>query len=100
MIFTITPDVKDRTRLITQANLFSGFVEKIPTDNGPMNDWSIIMMSNPNAFTLCYSGIFTVSVMECWLYSLCCKGKSHASIETPALDVSDHYHKQADFALT
>ncbi len=30
MLSTITPNVVDRTRLITQANLFSGFVEKGP----------------------------------------------------------------------
>ena len=30
MLATITPDVRDRTRLITQANLLSGFVEKGP----------------------------------------------------------------------
>ncbi len=30
MLSTITPNIIDRTRLITQANLFSGFVEKGP----------------------------------------------------------------------
>ena len=30
MLATITPNVIERTRLITQANLFSGFVEKAP----------------------------------------------------------------------
>lgn len=30
MLSTITPNVIERTRLITQANLFSGFVEKAP----------------------------------------------------------------------
>ena len=30
MLATITPNINDRTRLITQANLLSGFVEKAP----------------------------------------------------------------------
>ncbi len=30
MLSTITPNINDRTRLITQANLLSGFVEKAP----------------------------------------------------------------------
>lgn len=68
MTSTITPNIIDRTRLITQANLLSGFVEKAPEIlmgllidiyiNSPSN--KILELTNNTAYQLGYNRLFVI----------------------------------------
>lgn len=68
MTSTITPNIIDRTRLITSANLLSGFVEKAPEIlmgllidiyiNSPANQ--LLQTANPEAYQLGYNKMFII----------------------------------------
>ena len=68
MTSTITPNIIDRTRLITSANLLSGFVEKAPEIlmgllidiyiNSPANQ--VLQTANPEAYQLGYNKMFII----------------------------------------
>lgn len=68
MTSTITPNIIDRTRLITQANLLSGFVEKAPEIlmgllidiyiNSPKNQ--ALELTNNVAYQLGYNRLFVI----------------------------------------
>ena len=68
MTSTITPNIIDRTRLITSANLLSGFVEKAPEIlmgllidiyiNSPANQ--ILQTADPEAYQLGYNKMFVL----------------------------------------
>ncbi|MBO5410139.1 MAG: MFS transporter, partial [Clostridia bacterium] len=68
MTSTITPNIIDRTRLITQANLLSGFVEKAPEIlmgvlidiyiNSPSN--KALEIANNTAYQLGYNRLFVI----------------------------------------
>lgn len=68
MTSTITPNIIDRTRLITSANLLSGFVEKAPEIlmgllidiyiNSPANQ--ILQTANPEAYQSGYNRMFVL----------------------------------------
>ncbi|HZJ78853.1 MAG TPA: MFS transporter [Clostridia bacterium] len=86
---TITPDVRDRTRLITQANLFSGFVEKLPEQiMGLMID---LINHNVVKIKMTYlyvgMGVFTVTVSGtlALMFSLVVKERVMQSVEAPTI---------------
>lgn len=89
MLSTITPDVKDRTRLITQANLFSGFVEKMPQQiMGLLIDLinhNVIKVQMRSLYVT--AGIITVSVsgVMALYFSLVAKERVMQSIEKPSI---------------
>ena len=68
MTSTITPNIIDRTRLITSANLLSGFVEKAPEIlmgvlidiyiNSPSK--KLLMTANPQMYQLGYNKLFVI----------------------------------------
>lgn len=68
MTSTITPNIIDRTRLITSANLLSGFVEKAPEIlmgvlidiyiNSPSK--KLLMTANPQMYQLGYNRLFVI----------------------------------------
>lgn len=89
MLSTITPDVMDRTRLITAANLLSGFLEKTPSQLlDLLIDLSIRDIVKFKYRSL-YIGFGTVTVMACGImalgFSLITKERVSQSIKSPSL---------------
>ncbi|HZJ78852.1 MAG TPA: MFS transporter [Clostridia bacterium] len=88
-ISTITPDVKDRTRLITQANLFSGFVEKAPEQiMGVMIDLinhNVVKIKMTSLYV--GMGVFTVTVsgVLALMFAFVAKERVMQSVETPSI---------------
>ena len=89
MLSTITPDVLDRTRLITAANLLSGFLEKTPSQLlDLLIDLSIRDIVKFKYRSL-YIGFGTVTVVACGImalgFSLITKERVSQSIKSPSL---------------
>ena len=89
MLSTITPDVMDRTRLITAANLLSGFLEKTPSQLlDLLIDLSIRDIVKFKYRSL-YIGFGTVTVIACGImalgFSLITKERVSQSIKSPSL---------------
>lgn len=101
MTSTITPNIIDRTRLITSANLLSGFVEKAPEIlmgvlidiyiNSPAN--RELMVSNPDMYQSGYSRMFVlggiitavVSGLFALVYSFVAKERVMQTIDRPSV---------------
>ncbi|MBQ2972757.1 MAG: MFS transporter [Clostridia bacterium] len=101
MTSTITPNIIDRTRLITSANLLSGFVEKAPEIlmgvlidiyiNSPAND--ILQVTNPEAYQLGYNRMFVlggvitavVSGLFALFYAFVAKERVMQTIDRPSI---------------
>ena len=89
MLSTITPDIIDRTRLITAANLLSGFLEKTPSQLlDLLIDLSIRDIIKFKYRSL-YIGFGTVTVIACGImalgFSLITKERVSQSIKSPSL---------------
>ena len=101
MTATITPNIIDRTRLITQANLLSGFVEKAPeilmgflidiylnSDSARAQE-----ITNPEAFQLGYNRIFVlggvitavVAGLFALVYALVTKERVMQTVDRPSV---------------
>ncbi len=101
MTSTITPNIIDRTRLITSANLLSGFVEKAPEIlmgllidiyiNSPANQ--ILQTANPEAYQLGYNKMFiiggvitaVVSGLFALFYAFVAKERVMQTIDRPSV---------------
>lgn len=101
MTSTITPNIVDRTRLITQANLLSGFVEKAPEIlmgllidiyiNSPKNQ--ALEITNNIAYQSGYNRMFVlggvitavVSGLFALFYAFVAKERVMQSIEKPSI---------------
>ncbi len=101
MTSTITPNIIDRTRLITQANLLSGFVEKAPEIlmgllidiyiNNPNN--KILEIVDNSAYQLGYSRLFViggvvtalVSGLFALFYALVAKERVMQTVDRPSV---------------
>ncbi|MBQ3046117.1 MAG: MFS transporter [Clostridia bacterium] len=101
MTSTITPNIIDRTRLITQANLLSGFVEKAPEIlmgllidiyiNSPGN--KVLEITNNTAYQLGYNKLFVlggvitsvVSGLFALFYAFVAKERVMQTIERPSI---------------
>ncbi len=101
MTSTITPNIIDRTRLITSANLLSGFVEKAPEIlmgllidiyiNSPAND--ILQTANPEAYQMGYNRMFViggvitavVSGLFALFYAFVAKERVMQTIDRPSI---------------
>ena len=89
MLSTITPDVIDRTRLITAANLLSGFLEKTPSQLLDL----LLDLSIRNIIPFKRRSLFisfgTVTVIACGImalgFSLITKERVSQSIKSPSL---------------
>ena len=89
MLSTITPDILDRTRLITAANLLSGFFEKTPSQLlDLLLDFSIRNIIPFQRRSL-FIGFGTVTVVACGImalgFSLITKERVSQSIKSPSL---------------
>ncbi len=92
MLSTITPDVIDRTRLITMANLLSGFLEKTPSQLLDL----LIDLSIRNIVKVKYQSLFisfgTFTVVACGImalgFSLIARERVSQSINAPKLSHS------------
>ena len=89
MLSTITPDVNDRTRLITAANLLSGFLEKTPSQAlDLLLDLSIRNVIKTSNRSL-YIGFGSVTVIACGImalgFSLIAKERVSQSVKSPSL---------------
>ena len=101
MTATITPNIIDRTRLISQANLLSGFVEKAPEIlMGFLIDFYLnsgnnreLEITNPEAFQLGYNRIFVlggvitavVAGLFALVYALIAKERVMQTVERPSV---------------
>ena len=101
MTATITPNIIDRTRLITSANLLSGFVEKAPEIlMGLLIDMYInsgsnqeLLATNPNAYQLGYSKMFVIggvvtalaSGLFALVYAFVAKERVMQTVDRPAI---------------
>jgi len=101
MTATITPNIIDRTRLITQANLLSGFVEKAPEIlMGFLIDFYLnsgnnreLEITNPEAFQLGYNRIFVlggvitavVAGLFALIYALVAKERVMQTVDRPSV---------------
>ena len=101
MTATITPNIIDRTRLITQANLLSGFVEKAPEilmglliDIYLNSDSSrALEITNPEAFQLGYNRIFVLggvitavaAGLFALIYALVAKERVMQTVDRPSV---------------
>ena len=101
MTSTITPNIIDRTRLITSANLLSGFVEKAPEIlmgllidiyiNSPANQ--VLQTANPEAYQLGYNKMFiiggvitaVVSGLFALFYAFVAKERVMQTIDKPSV---------------
>ena len=101
MTATITPNIIDRTRLITSANLLSGFVEKAPEIlmgllidlyiNNPAN--RELMVSNPDMYQSGYSRMFVlggvitalVSGLFALIYAFVARERVMQTIDRPSV---------------
>ncbi len=101
MTATITPNIIDRTRLITSANLLSGFVEKAPEIlmgllidiyiNSPAKQ--VLQVANPKAYQLGYNrmfvigGVFTavVSGLFALFYAFVAKERVMQTVDRPSI---------------
>ncbi|MBQ7838756.1 MAG: MFS transporter [Clostridia bacterium] len=101
MTSTITPNIIDRTRLITSANLLSGFVEKAPEIlmgllidlyiNSPAND--ILQTTNPEMYQSGYNRMFVlggvitavVSGLFALFYAFVAKERVMQTIDKPSI---------------
>lgn len=101
MTATITPNIIDRTRLITQANLLSGFVEKAPEIlmgllidiylNSDSN--RALEITNPEAFQLGYNRIFVLggvitavaAGLFALIYALVAKERVMQTVDRPSV---------------
>ena len=101
MTSTITPNIIDRTRLITSANLLSGFVEKAPEIlmgllidiyiNSPANQ--LLQTANPEAYQLGYNKMFiiggvitaVVSGLFALFYAFVAKERVMQTIDRPSV---------------
>lgn len=101
MTSTITPNIIDRTRLITQANLLSGFVEKAPEIlmgllidiyiNSPKNQ--ALELTNNVAYQLGYNRLFVlggvitavVSGLFALFYAFVAKERVMQTVERPSV---------------
>ena len=101
MTSTITPNIIDRTRLITSANLLSGFVEKAPEIlmgllidiyiNSPANQ--ILQTANPEAYQSGYNKMFilggvitaVVSGLFALFYAFVAKERVMQTIDRPSV---------------
>ncbi len=101
MTSTITPNIIDRTRLITSANLLSGFVEKAPEIlmgllidiyiNSPSNQ--LLQISNPNLYQSGYNKMFVlggvitalVSGLFALFYAFVAKERVMQTIDRPSI---------------
>ncbi len=101
MTATITPNIIDRTRLITSANLLSGFVEKAPEIlmgvlidiyiNSPSN--KALELSNPILFQSGYNKLFViggvvtalVSGLFALVYALVAKERVMQTVDRPSV---------------
>lgn len=89
MLSTITPDIMDRTRLITAANLLSGFLEKTPSQLLDL----LIDLSIRDIVKIKYRSLYisfgTVTVVACGImalgFSLITKERVSQSIKSPSL---------------
>ncbi|MBR6785471.1 MAG: MFS transporter [Clostridia bacterium] len=101
MTATITPNIIDRTRLITSANLLSGFVEKAPEIlMGLLIDMYInsgankeLMVTNLNAYELGYNRMFVIggvvtalaSGLFALVYAFVAKERVMQTVDRPAI---------------
>lgn len=101
MTSTITPNIIDRTRLITQANLLSGFVEKAPEILMGLlidiyinnSDNKILEITNNAAYQSGYNKLFViggvitavVSGLFALIYALVAKERVMQTIERPSV---------------
>lgn len=101
MTSTITPNIIDRTRLITSAQLFSGFVEKAPEIlMGLLIDLYInnpakqeLMTTNPEMYQLGYSRLFViggvvtavVSGLFALIYAFVAKERVMQTVDRPSI---------------
>lgn len=101
MTATITPNIVDRTRLISSANLFSGFVEKAPEIlMGLLIDLYInsgskqeLLLSNPDAYQRGYNSMFViggiitvvVSGLFALIYALVAKERVMQTVDRPSI---------------
>ncbi len=101
MTSTITPNIIDRTRLITSANLLSGFVEKAPEIlmgllidiyiNSPANQ--ILQTANPEAYQAGYNKMFiiggvitaVVSGLFALFYAFVAKERVMQTVDKPSI---------------
>jgi len=101
MTSTITPNIIDRTRLITQANLLSGFVEKAPEIlmgllidiyiNNPANQ--ALEITNNTAYQLGYNRLFVlggiitaiVSGLFALFYAFVAKERVMQTVDKPSV---------------
>ena len=101
MTSTITPNIIDRTRLITSANLLSGFVEKAPEIlmgllidiyiNSPANQ--ILQTANPEAYQSGYNRMFVlggvitavVAGLFALFYALVAKERVMQTVDRPSV---------------
>lgn len=101
MTSTITPNIIDRTRLITSANLLSGFVEKAPEIlmgvlidiyiNSPAKQ--VLQVANPEAYQLGYNKMFVlggiitavVSGLFALFYAFVAKERVMQTIDRPSV---------------
>ena len=101
MTSTITPNIIDRTRLITSANLLSGFVEKAPEIlmgllidiyiNSPANQ--ILQTANPEAYQSGYNRMFVlggvitavVSGLFALFYAFVAKERVMQTVDRPSV---------------
>ncbi|MBQ2848253.1 MAG: MFS transporter [Clostridia bacterium] len=101
MTSTITPNIIDRTRLITSANLLSGFVEKAPEIlmgllidiyiNSPARD--ALQIANPDAYQMGYNRMFVlggvitavVSGLFALFYAFVAKERVMQTVDRPSI---------------
>ena len=101
MTSTITPNIIDRTRLITSANLLSGFVEKAPEIlmgfiidlyiNNPAN--KALEITNNTAYQLGYNKMFVIggilttvaSGLFALIYAFVAKERVMQTVDRPAI---------------
>ena len=101
MTATITPNIVDRTRLISSANLFSGFVEKAPEIlMGLLIDMYInssanqdLMLTDLHAYELGYNKMFVIggvvtalaSGLFALIYAFVAKERVMQTVDRPAI---------------
>ncbi len=101
MTATITPNIVDRTRLISSANLLSGFVEKAPEIlMGLLIDMYInsssnkeLMLTDLNAYELGYNSMFVIggvitalaSGLFALVYAFVAKERVMQTVDRPAI---------------
>ncbi|MDR2647923.1 MAG: MFS transporter [Oscillospiraceae bacterium] len=94
IIATITPDIRERTRLITQAQFLSGLIEKAPeilfgaifdlTTNGAINTKVSSLFAVGGFLTVIGSGIMA------FYFAVKCKERVPQSLESPRVKESFH----------